>query len=34
MSVAWIYPFILAAGVVQAIGVSMNGQLYKSLINP
>ena len=34
MSVAWIYPFMLAAGVMQAIGVPMNGQLYKSLINP
>ena len=34
MSAAYIYPFILAAGAMQAIGVPMNGQVYKSLINP
>ena len=34
MSATYIYPFILAAGVMQAIGVPMNGQLYKSLSNP
>ncbi len=33
-SIAWIYPLVLAAGVMQAIGVPINGQLYKSLINP
>ena len=29
-----LYPFILAAGVLQAAGVVMNGQLNKSLVNP
>jgi transporter family-2 protein len=34
MSSTWLYPFILAAGVLQAFGAPMNGQLYKSLANP
>ncbi len=29
-----LYPFILVAGVLQAAGVAMNGQLDKSLVNP
>lgn len=29
-----LYPFILAAGALQAAGVVMNGQLNKSLVNP
>ena len=29
-----LYPFILAAGALQAAGVVMNGQLDKSLVNP
>jgi transporter family-2 protein len=29
-----LYPFILVAGVLQAAGVAMNGQLNKSLVNP
>ena len=34
MSAAWLYPFILFAGVLQAAGNSMNGQLNKSMGNP
>ena len=34
MSAAWLYPFILFAGVLQAAGNSMNGQLNKSMNNP
>jgi transporter family-2 protein len=34
MSAAWLYPFILFAGVLQAAGNSMNGQLNKSMANP
>lgn len=34
MSAAWLYPFILLAGVLQAAGNSMNGQLNKSMNNP
>ena len=34
MSAAWLYPFILLAGVLQAAGNSMNGQLNKSMGNP
>ncbi len=34
MSAAWLYPFILFAGVLQAAGNSMNGQLNKSMSNP
>jgi transporter family-2 protein len=30
----WLYPFILAAGALQAAGASMNGQLNKSIGNP
>ena len=30
----WLYPFILLAGVLQAAGASMNGQLNKSIGNP
>ena len=34
MSASWLYPFILLAGVLQAAGNSMNGQLNKSMGNP
>jgi transporter family-2 protein len=34
MSSIWLYPFILLAGVLQAAGNSMNGQLNKSMSNP
>lgn len=34
MSAVWLYPFILFAGVLQAAGNSMNGQLNKSMSNP
>lgn len=34
MSAAWLYPFILFAGLLQAVGNSMNGQLNKSMANP
>ena len=34
MSASWLYPFILLAGVLQAAGNSMNGQLNKSMSNP
>jgi len=34
VSAAWLYPFILLAGVLQAAGNSMNGQLNKSMNNP
>ena len=34
MSSVWLYPFILVAGALQAFGAPMNGQLYKSLVNP
>lgn len=34
MSVVWAFPFILFAGVLQAVGAVMNGALNKSLINP
>jgi transporter family-2 protein len=30
----WLYPFILAAGALQAAGASMNGQLNRSIGNP
>ena len=33
MSAAALYPFILAAGLLQAAGASMNGQLYKAIPN-
>jgi len=34
MSPTLIYPFILFAGCLQALGAAMNGQLSKSLVNP
>lgn len=34
MSSALLYPFILVAGALQALGAAMNGQLNKSLVNP
>lgn len=34
MSGAWLYPFILVAGALQAAGAAMNGQLYKAIPNP
>ncbi|WP_336946034.1 DMT family transporter [Asaia sp. HN010] len=34
MSVVWAFPFILIAGVLQAVGAVMNGALNKSLVNP
>lgn len=34
MSNAWLYPFIFVAGLLQAAGASMNGQLNRSLVNP
>jgi transporter family-2 protein len=34
MSSAWLYPFILLAGVLQAMGNSMNAQLRNALVNP
>ncbi|WP_242140344.1 DMT family transporter [Sphingomonas sp. TREG-RG-20F-R18-01] len=34
MNAAWAYPFIFAAGILQAAGAAMGGQLNKSLVNP
>ena len=34
MKAAWIIPFILIGGALQACGAAMNGQLAKSLVNP
>ncbi len=34
MKAAWIIPFIILGGALQACGAAMNGQLYKSLSNP
>lgn len=34
MSGTWLYPFILVAGALQAVGASMNGQLNKAIPNP
>ena len=34
MNAAWAYPFILVAGILQAAGAAMGGQLNKSLGNP
>jgi transporter family-2 protein len=34
MNVAWAFPFIFVAGVLQAVGAAMGGQLNKSLQNP
>jgi transporter family-2 protein len=30
----WLYPFIIIAGMLQAAGAPINGQLKSSLINP
>jgi transporter family-2 protein len=34
MSSAWIYPFIIIGGILQAAGAPINGQLKGSLLNP
>lgn len=34
MNAAWAFPFIFAAGMLQAVGAAMNGALNKSLVNP
>ena len=34
MGSIWLYPFIIVAGALQAMGNSMNGALNKSLTNP
>ena len=34
MNATWIIPFIIIGGALQSCGAAMNGQLYKSLINP
>ena len=34
MATAWIIPFLLAGGALQACGAAMNGQLKQSLVNP
>ncbi len=34
MNPAWAYPFIFAAGMLQAAGAAMGGQLNKSMHNP
>jgi transporter family-2 protein len=34
MNSAWLYPLILVAGAMQALGNSMNAQLRNSLVNP
>lgn len=34
MNSNWIIPFIIIGGALQSCGAAMNGQLYKSLINP
>ncbi|SAL47186.1 DMT family transporter [Caballeronia humi] len=34
MSSAWIYPFIIVGGILQAAGAPINGQLKGSLLNP
>lgn len=31
---AWLYPIIVIAGLMQALGPPMNGQLRQSLVNP
>jgi bacterial/archaeal transporter family-2 protein len=33
MKTAWIYPFIILGGMLQAVGAPMNGQLFGSLQN-
>ncbi|GAB5101121.1 DMT family transporter [Caballeronia sp. HLA56] len=34
MSSAWIYPFIIIGGILQAAGAPINGELKGSLVNP
>jgi bacterial/archaeal transporter family-2 protein len=34
MNAAWAYPFIFIAGMLQAVGAAMGGELNKSLVNP
>lgn len=34
MNAVWAYPFILVAGMLQAAGAAMGGELNKSLVNP
>ncbi len=34
MKAGWIIPFIILGGALQSCGAAMNGQLYKSLLNP
>jgi bacterial/archaeal transporter family-2 protein len=34
MSTAWIYPFIIIGGILQAAGAPINGALKGSLVNP
>lgn len=34
VSVFWVFPFIVAAGALQAIGIPMNAVLRTSLVNP
>lgn len=34
MSLIWLYPIIITAGMLQALGPPMNGQLRQSLVNP
>ena len=34
MKAAWIIPFIIVGGALQSCGAAMNGQLYKSILNP
>jgi len=34
MNAAWAFPFIFAAGMLQAVGAAMNGALAKSMVNP
>ena len=34
MGLIWLYPVIVIAGMLQALGPPMNGQLRQSLVNP
>jgi transporter family-2 protein len=34
VSLIWFYPIIITAGMLQALGPPMNGQLRQSLVNP
>ncbi|MCM2551849.1 DMT family transporter [Burkholderia glumae] len=34
MSQAWIYPFIILGGILQAAGAPVNGELKRALVNP